>query len=740
MAFGTDAATGCQSGAMSNYLTVVASSDMEPALLRWLGPHLAAGEHCTVELPGAAGLRLHHVARQAAGDLVPAAGGGVPGGALFRGYALEPDGGALVFAAEGVRPHLEAARSAGRPGWHAGPLVERAGEEWDGVHLAVSWSAQRLTAHTDFFRTLPMLYTAAAGIVAFSDSWQLLVRLRTALGLPVDVDTATVCAMSVQKAISEHPLSDRTACAQVRLVGVGARLEVPLGAPGVAAGYHVTDPGRPGALIRQRPFPEAFAPPPGSWGEEVRRGALRMAGTMAALAGLPGARLDLAMSGGVDSRSVLAAARCADPGQWATRPSVSNFGPANQRDVDVVEAFTDALGIRLAGPQDAPPVRLAPYASPLAVWMLGSLGLHDRIKVAPGHALPSPRFLFGGFGGETIKGNYGWRPFTAIARQMTRLAPGPGEFIGRQGTAYLRSVGIDPAAPDAGEWHYVGIRNSLHGGRDVLGTLFCGPPLNQRRLIALAHAPAGSPLAIPRTLRPESTDNVPGRTDNAVMAMLCLLDPELALQPFDRPAKDLHPDRLREILCAAGGPVSAAELAPPPVTGRPEDVTHGAAETFLSLARQWGQDAPLDHEGIAPLVHEGARIAREAGFGDWYANQADNASRSLQARDRLSHQSGSYGHLMTFLPLAGAGLDEPVPPYPAVTAADRPQAAGRPAAPAPDSPSAPPPAVDAAACAAEHPGARTAATGTPARLLRRLGAGGGRRLARLWRGRGPRDG
>lgn len=657
---------------MSTYLTIVASTRWEAALERWLVRHRpeAGDEHLVQDLP-VDGYRLHHLGRAASADRVasPAPGrGDLPAeplwGALFRGYAQDPEGTTMVFGATGVRQLLQRRPDRpGRPGreapWRSGtvpgPLVDDPGTAWDGVHLAVTWDRDRVAVHTDLFRILPLLYTEAPGLVAFSDSWQLLVRLRTALGLSVSIHAETVCAMATPGGITEHPLSEATACSQVRLASVGSRVVVPWrrDASQGASREHALG----AAVLDQRPFPEVFAPPLDDWVHTVRRGAAHLAGTLATIAQLPGASLTVELSGGLDSRAVLAGARRADPGQQALWPEAANFGPVNQRDYDIAQAMMAAVGLDPADPTGQASRHREDYGAPFSVWMLGSLGLHDRIKVRPYRVTPSATFSVGGFGGEALKGNYGWRPFTLLADQLEAKHPGSGGAAGRQGIRYLRSVGVDPQAPDTSEWHYTGLRNSLHGGRETLSNLLCFPPLNQRALVGLAHAPGGSRCAIPPHLRDDPGRTGPSATDNPVAAMLCLLDPTLARQPFDQPKKTITAERLEQVLAAAGGPIQDEEIRTATVYGSAEEVVSGAAKTFLSLTSSWGQDLPLEHEELAPLVREGARIAREAGFGEWYDPALEVAEGKLAERGRFSHQSGRYGRLMTFLPLADATVD-----------------------------------------------------------------------------------
>lgn len=661
---------------MTTYLTAVVPRDLEQRFQAWLSPHVptdgsprgsadpapadvtgtgtwafapGAGEHLAIDLPGT-GARLHHVGRSATADLVPPRPGRAPAGALFRGYAQSPAGDTLVFGGAGAAALAERDPDAVYDSG-SGLIGGRHGREWDGTHLAVAWDPEGLTAHTDFFRMLPLLYTSGNGLLALSDSWQLLVRLRTALGLPVSINTATVCAMATDRAITEHPLDTSTACTQVRMATVGAQVAV-----------RWTAEGADEPRVHQAPFPEIFAEPSGAWAETVRQGAASMASVLRAWRDLPGGSLRLSMSGGADSRAVLAAARRADPEQQSTTLTTAAPAAATSRDYDVVQGLAQATGLRLGNNPSAPAPQLHRYRNRFLVWMTGSLGLHDRLQ------LPSPRvgspghYTLTGHGAGLFKGTYGWRPFMDVAEGLERWDPGVGAVAGTLGRGYLRSVGVDPRSPDSSEWHYIGLRNALHGGRFTLSTYFGSPPLMQRDLGRLAHVPADSSRSLPAALRKHPDSNAPRLNTSISTVLTALLDPGLAALPYDDPQKDVDRETLDTILGVVGGPLSDGELWPLATYGVPADVDHGAAETFQSLSRTWGHTVDADRASVAPLVARGGAIAADAGLAEWYGPLAERAATLLQEKVPMGHQRGSFGRLMTFLPLADAPLDSPVPP------------------------------------------------------------------------------
>ncbi|MDI3329396.1 MAG: hypothetical protein QJR09_01510 [Micrococcus sp.] len=707
---------------MSTYLTVVVPLALEDRFTAWLGP-VEERDHLVVEIP-AAQARLHHVARAASRDLVagspagPAAQDGSPAGpaaqdrswgagpvrmprhglTLFRGYAQDPDGTALVFGAGGLADWRR--ETAGSPAAGTGDLTSGLrsgsasvttsgpgagttdalqsplgrGHGWDGCHLLVGAGPHGLTATTDFFRQLPLLYTAGAGLVAISDSWALLVDLRSALGLPVSVDTTAALASAWSNTMVNHPLSATTLCHEVRMLPPAAQLIVPFGAGGAVA-----------PRTEQSPWPEVFSPDGEPWGAQVRSAAVRTASLAAAWAGCPGTSVRLALSGGVDSRLVLAATLMADPGSDVTVYNTTNLGRANQADADTVRALAERFGFPVgAGGRPAPKPVLEKYASPLSVWLLDSLGLNHQL------ALPSFRvggdgfFTVSGHGAGVHKGAYGWRSIPALRSDLAASDPQLATAVAGPASELLREVGIDPdAGPHATEWHYLAVRNSIHGGRFAIQNMLGPRPLMQRQLVALAHAPEGSSAAPPAQIGPAWSRGAGNRSLTA--AVLSVLDPRLAAAPYDQPAKSIAPATIETVLAAAGGPLDPAERHAVRTYGAPADVVNGPAAVFERWARERldhhlaHAPDPVDdeagiHRQVAALVDGGLRVARDAGLAEWLGPTARRARGSMAAGGPLSHARGDAGTLMAFLPLAGAGVSDPVP----VRRAPEAEAPGRP--------------------------------------------------------------
>lgn len=652
---------------MSNYLTVVVPPRYEQRFIEWLRPHLpeygssghqqtGAGhpEHVVVELPGTTA-RLHHVARSASVDLLGSPRGMPPPdsrntGALFRGFAQSHHGEQVVYGATGAKalaasrgPHADPVRSSGL-------FATSPGQEWDGSHLAVRWDRTHVRAHTDFFRTLPLLYTSGGGMAAFSDSWQLLVRLRTALGLPVSLSPEALLTMRIDRAITEHPMDTQTVCTQVRLASVATHVIAPLEADGAGPAY-----------IEQTPYPEAFGAPDGSWSDVVRQAAISMASTLKSFAAQPGITLRLSASGGADSRAVLAAMRRADPDQLVSVISTANRGGTDQRDYEVVHDIAQRTGLLIGHNPAAPMPTVIPYPHPFATYLIGSLGMHQRINIFPGRVGGAGHFTLTGHGAGIFKTSYGWRPFWRVARDLRQFDTACGPVAGSLGMDFLRSVGIDPNAPDASEWHFIGLRNSLHGGRFTLTNLLGHPPLMQRELTSLAHLPADAERSMPAELRRDPEFNAPRPNTTMSAVLLTLLDQELSAIPFDDAAKDIDPETRETILRAAGGPLHDSEIPTAEAFGTPTDVVNGVAETFLSLAESWGQGVEFSHTGISPLVRQGGEIAADLGLAEWYAPLTRQAEHLLTTDTHLAHQPGVFGRLMTFLPLSGASIDGDLP-------------------------------------------------------------------------------
>ncbi|GAA2441087.1 hypothetical protein [Agromyces soli] len=561
---------------MSNYVFLVHDPSASRSVNAWLDRHAAASDVVRVRL----GLRrrLIIVSKDARRSTRP--------GRFFRGTAIAPDHNALVFGVDGWLASPDAVRSSS--GDHAGE------------YLAAEWGAQRLELERDVFGSARLMHTAAPGIAAASDSLLVLASLRRAVGARVTANAEVLVARTAKNAVAGQQISPETILNEVSYVPAARGLS--LDVRGLR--WSLT-----GAPVADRVASDGL-----DYVEVVRQGAADVARTVATLAAVPGWSATLSLSGGYDSRLVLAGIVATGTND-AYRVRIVDNGPASEADVRVANSLARQFDV-------APTAFGAPLPADAedeySHWAANLLGVYDGygpVRTARWHART---FGLTGIGAEIHKGNWGWRPLHALA---DTAAPGGAvhDALSAQLAKAADSVGAVPTAGNASELYYLGYRNGIHGAAGHIGVHMTGVhPVMQLRLAQLGHLPyedgfRGSPAGI---------------ADHGI-----LLAPEVAAHEYDDPRRNLSPGYVDERLAALGGRIGAVDGYE--VHGHPDDVVDGPSMLSLSIARELGLHGPLNADHVMARAEDALGLISDPDVRQAYVDVRDNAAW------RIAKQNGS---------------------------------------------------------------------------------------------------
>lgn len=620
---------------MANYLTVVLPRRQEQRLLQWLAPTgFPDGEHLCVPLRGTR-LRLHHIGRNAAADLLDLPGKHSFG--LFRGVGDDEFAHRLVYGARGAQEFLDEHDGPGLP--DAGAWATTNAKSWTGNYASHWVDGRTLHSSGDFFRFLPLLYTSGGGMVAFSDSWHVLVRLRRAMGLPVTVDRQEAVGMATDRSAALNPSGEETLCHEVRMALPGTRLTTRLRRTRCAAPVPV-----------RTPFAEQLhVGEDQDWAGLVRAATGHLVGSLRTAAQHPGVGLRLSMTGGGDSRAVFAAMRRADPDtEKSTFTSSNSPAPSAVLDRTIAQEVCESQGVSLGPNPQAPEFVRTMYPNPMAVWYLSGMGLHAHIQTYRSFSGTPGSLSLTGHGVNAFKVSYGRRTTRALADGLASFDPVNGAVLGERLLETCRRFGVDEDHPDGSEVAYFLTRGPLHAGRYTATSLLSAPPMAQRRFMATIYATADSPRSLPHRLRRTSAVSQSRINSGIAHVVTCMLLPEAARVRYDKPRKNVDAERLEIILDEVGGPLRDEEIPHVTAYGTPDDVTSGIAETLLQMVAAWGMDArPLPAE-MLDLVDRAERVVQANGLTETYTPILEQATRDLVA-GKGPGSIRPLGKVLTFL-------------------------------------------------------------------------------------------
>lgn len=553
---------------MSNYVYLIAAPHLQTALSPFLST-FSADETCT--FPLGRGYTLTFLGRGPRPSIRP-------DGSVFLGYAIN---------------------HARREIWFDPQPDQLGADDLEGCFFSASLTQRApcgISLRGDVFGQLPILYTAGNDFFACSDSLLGLTEVRRALGLPNSLNEPLFMARASVWVVGDQLLNTQTFVNDITYNLPGGRLDVSWRDERI-----VCSASHGGA-------PAIFSARGAGYEEALREAAASMTGLLAGLLSVevPAIRFDL--SGGQDSRLVLAAALAGK--ENLDRIHIQSSQTAVE-DMEIAKQIADATGLVLnAPPRDGekPSVRI-----PLApLWYAASGGIYDALYAANSRIGDEAFFLAGGHGAESLKGNYNWRSVNAMARDA---APVVQPFLRAALRSGLEALSIDPDAPGGGEWHYLGYRNALHGSRLTNATIYALRPLLDRLLVGAAHQRFGA----------QGKPATPA--ESMIADLLIHISPDLAALPFDQEKKALDARRISDRLAVLGrlGPVE-----PYKVIGKPSPTMGGPLSGLLHRARATGfRESAFTQDTVTALINQ-AREHAPAELRAYIGEMADACIAQMQ--------------------------------------------------------------------------------------------------------------
>ncbi|GEK80762.1 hypothetical protein [Agrococcus baldri] len=557
---------------MSNLLAVRADRTRAGAVQAWLAERADPEDVAVVELTD--GARLIVVSRQVERSLRR------EHATFFRGFAVDTERARLAIGVDGW---LDAPEELRRDAWSLG-----------GTFAMVRWAGDAVEARRDLWGNQALLHTDGDGWSAAGDSMLVLRRLRDALGEPSTPDERELLARTALTGIAQTSFGPATAFREIGFApaGVAVRLDAR------------------GASPVERPVTALLGGPVGDYRETIRAAAVGIAGETAAVLELPGVAPRLRISGGQDSRVVLAAALSLGLAERAELV-VQEQAEEHAGDARVARSLARRFGLRLRtiGPADVDD------HDQLQLWLATLAGTYDGFGVDADAAVEGA-FGISGIGAETYKGNFGWRSWWQLRDDLALPLQLELAFI-EQTDRGLAAIGAQPADDDATESHYLAHRAGIHCGAGYVGlSPLTANPLQRADLVRLGRAARAEHAAAPGPPR--------ARVGHPLMVadLAALLSPEAASHEYER---DVGVDGavVQARLEALGGPVDVAGAAFA-VHGSTAEVPLGPSSLAMRLAAD-ASPGGFTLESVEALGRQGLDALRAGPVRDRYLEVLDNA-------------------------------------------------------------------------------------------------------------------
>lgn len=525
---------------------------------------------------------------------------------FFKGHAVDHDGKAVVFGAHGKKLHTAA-------------RARTSAHQLEGCYVHCSWNETEIVFNNDAFSICSMLYFSEPDVVAVSDSMFILANLRRHIGLLNTPNEEVLVARSWGNTMAGQLLSHETQIEQIKYATIGSTLRV-----------------SNGNLLSMKAVAEPLGGIPkveelGTYEDEIRASVQRVSSLIHTLSQISANSVRVALSGGFDSRVVLASALQSPAARELCVFNCTNISTTQKADYEVVSALSEKFGFPLGlRDEDTKKFVKNPVENTANLWVLSNAGLYDFLYTPNFFAKKAAVFNFGGFGAEVYKGMYGWKRIGKIASAIKD--PDVSEAFKAQATKGIGQLGIAPSDSIGSEWHYLGYRNALHSGRATMTSMLGMRPLIQRRLVTLSRS-SMNPFPTPKKGQMSMLSD-----------MLIYANPDLAKFHFDTADKNLKADYV-DGRSKQFGRLGTADIDTYDLLGKVERIHHGAPELFYNVAKTFN-DQSLSKDLVAQKMTAGFDCL-PAASREHYAAGYDSARHALQDEGYSASMLPSYAGKLT---------------------------------------------------------------------------------------------
>jgi len=465
-----------------------------------------------------------------------------------------------------------------------------ANEGHEGAYVLASVEDEVFTVRNDLFSYMPVLYFKETDLFVCSDSLYVLSKIRKHLALPCTLNKRVMHTRSWIHGLACAPMSNQTQIEEINLLSPGKHIELHPSRAFFSSNHTIWDK----RSLRETHLRTLFKCEYTHYTSALRNATIQFAESIHAIANLDDVLVNVAISGGLDSRVILAAL-LSDSIDLDRIDFKTNTHPTRAGDFAVVERLSQRFGFKFNDPDKARNHRrkhglqLTKMKDRAALWVLSSMGLFDMTYFHDSY-FPHPYIIdMGGHGAESMKGTFSAHVFSDLVKrkEVTKKAK-----FSRHGLRHLReaknankrhdsihselstalaSGGIHLDEPGSFDWHYLSYKSPIANGRFLDRSAVGIRPFIKRDLFALSVANINPFI------------DAKSATPSMVHDMLILLNPELAGFDFEHSKNNVSQEYIESRLEALGGRLDLSNLRPYTAYGSPKDLTNGPPDTFVHM-------------------------------------------------------------------------------------------------------------------------------------------------------------
>ena len=526
--------------------------------------------------------------------------------------------------------------------------ISESNKEYEGAYVQSQFKGLTLTIRNDLFSYLPVIHFSNRDLFVCSDSLYIISEVRKALGLPCKLNQKVMHSRAWTHGLACAVMSNDTQIEGVELLSPGKHIEISMKKKMFSSEYFLETKN----IVKSTNLKELFAVDFDNYKQAIRDAATKMAQSTMSLLHLDDVMIKFGLSGGLDSRIILAAV-LQKPELLENIAITTNTHPSRKGDFEVVERlakdfkfkFNDDEKIRSHRRKHS--LKTVKLEDRFALWVLSSMGLFDMMYLHDSY-WPKPYIIdMGGHGAESIKGTFTPMKFedyikpkkistkAKFSRKGFRHMREAKEVntvhdaIRSELSSTLATSGIDLDGEAPIQWHYLSYKSPIANGRFLDCSTIGIRPFIQHSLFALSisdinpfkHVKKGEPTML--------------------HDMLVLLNPKLASIDFENKKTNISKEYIQSRLDELGGPLQLSKSEPYTIYGSIAEMKNGPPNTFLKMVKHDFEENESDIQSILGALERSWENITDKEVKAAYLSAYETAKERLEDPDYYPPSAGT---------------------------------------------------------------------------------------------------
>jgi hypothetical protein len=469
---------------------------------------------------------------------------------------------------------------------------EKMKNEYEGSYISAIYNNEKMIIRNDLFSYLPVIYFMNENLFVCSDSMYIISEIRKMLNLECKLNKKVVHSRAWTHGLACAPMSNESQIQDVYLLSTGKSIEIGINKKRFHSKHILSSKN----IVKHSNLKQKFDVQFDNYKDAIRSATQKMAHSTMSLLHLDDVLIKFGLSGGLDSRIILAAI-LQKPELLGNIAITTNEHPSRKGDFDVVEKLANQFGFefnnneKLSLHKKKHSLVTEKTEDRFALWVLSSMGLFDMMYIHDSY-WPIPHIIdMGGHGAESIKGTFSPMKFEDYIKPKKVSTKAK---FSRKGLRYMREAkeanivhdsirselssalatsGIDLDEFASIQWHYLSYKSPIANGRFLDCSSIGIRPFIQHNLFALSVSEINP---FKQAKRGEPT---------MLHDMLILLYPELAAVGFENEKSNVSEEYIQSRLEALGGRLQLSESEPYAIYGKISDLRNGPPTAFLNMVK-----------------------------------------------------------------------------------------------------------------------------------------------------------